>query len=640
MYLRTTERRNKDGSVVRYLALAHNQRVGATTKANVLLNLGREDRLDPDGLRRLVRSINRYLGEPDAGTDAAESAGADTAADGLRLIASRPVGAAWLLHGLWQALDVDTALRKVLGGRRFTTDVERVLFALVANRAIDPSSKLAAAEWASHDVAIPGLDGMDDDQAYRAMDLLIEADTDAKVQEAVFFAVADLLNLEVDLLFFDTTSTYFERDIEDAPSGDGEPGFRRYGHSKDHRKDLPQIVIGLAVTREGIPVRCWCWPGNTNDEAILPEVRDGLRGWRLGRVVTVVDRGFSSRENLAYLQRAGGHYIAGERMRDGTPHAAEALSRQGRYQQVRDNLRVKEVRIDATPGIRWIICHNPEEAERDATQREAAITRIRAELDRISTARTRAREQARNRRAATMSAATTMSAAARRKAEQATEREEAAHVKAECALREHPALGRWLRQTPSGRLVLDKAKITAEARLDGKYLLSTSDPDLSAEDVALGYKNLLEAERGFRDLKSTIELRPVFHRLEPSIRAHLLLCWLALLLIRVAERRTGDDLAAHQPRAGPAARDHPRRAGRDGCSDHRAHHRAVEHSSGLRTHPTAPDHHPRPHLSSRNALTRPPARRGHTPASSPRTRSSRSHPRFGCHVCPRTAEPG
>jgi len=97
MYLRTTERRNKDGSVVRYLALAHNQRVGATTKANVLLNLGREDRLDPDGLRRLVRSINRYLGEPDAGTDAAESAGADTAADGLRLIASRPVGAACVL---------------------------------------------------------------------------------------------------------------------------------------------------------------------------------------------------------------------------------------------------------------------------------------------------------------------------------------------------------------------------------------------------------------------------------------------------------------------------------------------------------------------------------------------------------------
>jgi len=540
MYLRTTARTNKDGSVVRYLALAHNQRVGAATKANVLLNLGREDRLDTDGLRRLVRSINRYLGEPDtdAGTDAAAATGTDTATDGLRLVCSRPAGAAWLLDGLWKALDVDTALRTVLGGRRFTTDVERVLFALVANRAIDPSSKLAAAEWASHDVAIPGLDGMDEDQAYRAMDLLVEADTDASVQEAVFFAVADLLNLEVDLLFFDTTSTYFERDTEDpdpnpdAPEG-GSGGFRRYGHSKDHRRDLPQIVIGLAVTREGIPVRCWCWPGNTSDQAILPEVKDGLRGWRLGRVVTVVDRGFSSRENLAYLQRAGGHYIAGERMRDGNPHAAEVLSRQGRYQSVRDNLRVKEVKIASTPGIRWIICHNPDEAERDAAARDAAIARIRAELDRITTARTRAGEQARTRRAAK-----DMTPAGRRRAEQA-ERDEAAHVKAECALREHPALGRWLRQTPSGRLVLDRAKITAEARLDGKYLLSTSDPDLSAEDVALGYKNLLEAERGFRDLKSTIELRPVFHRLEPRIRAHVLLCWLALLLIRVAERRTG-----------------------------------------------------------------------------------------------------
>ena len=298
MYLRTTARANKDGSVVRYLALAHNQRVGAATKANVLLNLGREDRLDPDGLRRLVRSINRYLGEPDTdgGTDAAAATGADSVTDGLRLISSRPAGAAWLLDGLWKALDVDTALRKVLGGRRFTTDVERVLFALVANRAIDPSSKLAAAQWASHDVAIPGLDGMDDDQAYRAMDLLVEADTDASVQEAVFFAVADLLNLEVDLLFFDTTSTYFERDTEDLdPDGDaedGSSGFRRYGHSKDHRKDLPQIIIGLAVTREGIPVRCWCWPGNTGDQAILPEVKDGLRGWRLGRVVTVVDLSF------------------------------------------------------------------------------------------------------------------------------------------------------------------------------------------------------------------------------------------------------------------------------------------------------------------------------------------------------------
>jgi transposase len=517
MYLRTTQRRNKDGSVIRYVQLAHNRRVDGVTQAEVLLNLGREDALDRDGLARLVASINRYLGGPvsTVAADAAELVG-----DGLRVTGSRPMGAVHLLDGLWRALGVDAALRKVLGPRRFTTDVERVLFALVANRAIDPMSKLSAAEWVTWDVAIPGLEGMDEDQAYRAMDLLVDADAQAKVQEAVFFAVADLLNLEVDLLLFDTTSTYFERDTEDT----GEDAFRVFGHSKDHRSDLPQIVIGLAVTREGFPVRCWCWPGNTNDQAILPEVKDGMRDWRLGRVVTVVDRGFSSTANLDYLTRAGGHYIAGERMRDGSPLVEQALSRQGRYQQVRDNLRVKEVRLDGSPGRRWVICHNPEEAMREKVQRDAALEQVTAELDRIKSIRDRTTK-------------TSKTTAGRKASNSNLDR--AAHVRAECALRDHPTLGRWLRQLPSGRLVLDKKKLAAEERLDGKYLLSTSDPDLSAEDIALGYKNLLEAERGFRDLKSTLELRPVFHRLEPRIRAHVLLCWLSLLLIRVAERRTG-----------------------------------------------------------------------------------------------------
>ncbi len=201
-----------------------------------------------------------------------------------------------------------------------------------------------------------------DDACYRAMDWLLQVEP--VLAKDVYDSVADLLNLEVDLLFFDTTSTYFQRDTEEAPSEqtpDG--GLRRYGHSKDSRPDLPQIVIGLAVTREGIPVRCWVWPGNTADVAVLPEVKDDLRGWRLGRVVTVVDRGFSSRSNLDYLRRAGGHWIAGERMRDGNAQAQAALSRQGRYRAVRDNLRVKEVTLDNQSGVRWIVCHNPHEAD-------------------------------------------------------------------------------------------------------------------------------------------------------------------------------------------------------------------------------------------------------------------------------------
>src|SRR5947209_1370132 len=265
VYLRTSSRRNGDGSTVRYVSIAHNERSpGGPSVARVLRSGGREDRLDVAGLRRLVGSINRYLGE-DAGSDADAQVGAEPGG-GLSITDSRPAGGAWLPDGLWQQLGIGTALREVLGGRRFGTDMERVTFALVANRALAPASKLAAAEWISSDVAIPGLAEASDDQAYRAMDLLIEADTDARVQEAVFFALAHLLNLEVDLLFFDTTSTYFERDTEDPPAdadadGGEAAGFRRYGHSKDSRPDLPQIVIGLAVTRTGIPVRVWCWPG-------------------------------------------------------------------------------------------------------------------------------------------------------------------------------------------------------------------------------------------------------------------------------------------------------------------------------------------------------------------------------------------
>jgi hypothetical protein len=515
MYLRTTQRKRSDGSVVRYVQLAHNRRVGGATQAEVLLKLGREDQLDVDGLRRLAASITRFTDGDGGGQPLPGEAGE------LEVVESRPVGGAWLLDGLWRKLGVGEAIGEVLGARRFTTDVERVLFALVANRALEPCSKWAAAEWVSHDVAIPGLAGMDDDQAYRAMDLLVDADVEAKVQEAVFFASADLLNLEVDLLFFDTTSTYFERDTPDPAKvdehGESIPSFRAYGHSKDHRDDLPQIVIGLAVTREGIPVRVWCWPGNTNDMSVVEEVKDDLRGWRLGRVITVVDRGFSSDKNLRYLTRAGGHWIAGERMRDGAPDVAEALARQGRYQSVRDNLRVKEVRIGhGDKARRFVICHNPAEAERQQAIREQTIQRLQAELDRIDAQRQRAKT-----------------------AKTAKVKTAAAHLKAERALRDHPSLGRYLRQTATGRLKIDRAKINAEAKLDGKYLLSTSDPDLSAEDVALGYKNLLEAERGFRDLKGVLELRPVFHRLEHRIRAHVLICWLALLLIRVAERQTG-----------------------------------------------------------------------------------------------------
>ena len=337
------------------------------------------------------------------------------------------------------------------------------------------------------------------------------------VEQEIFGQVANLLNLEVDLLFFDTTSTYFELDEEDEPvprdkhgnvtddgqqAAEGKPaGFRAYGKSKDHRADLPQVVIGMAVTRDGIPVRVWCWPGNTNDSALIRQVKDDMRDWALSRIVWVADRGFASAKNRRYLRSGDHHYIIGEKLRSGSAEASAALSRQGRYQDVAENLRVKEVRI--AEDERFVICFNPEAAGRDAKVRERMLAQLEEMIAGSDTLTKTKRAELRG------------------------------------VISTKPGLNRYLRVTPGGLLRIDAAAIKAEENLDGKYLLRTSDPRLSAEDIALGYKQLLEVERGWRDLKQVIDLRPVYHRKEERIRAHVILCWLALLLIRIAETTTG-----------------------------------------------------------------------------------------------------
>lgn len=489
MYLRETHRRNKDGTTVSYLQLAHNERhpVTRVPTTKVIHNFGRADQVDREGLARLVRSIGRVLA-PAEGV-AAQAAGEVSVLD------SRPMGGAWVLGQLWHRLGIDRAIARVAGPRKLGPSLERILFALVANRALDPLSKLAAGRWVGERVFIEGLPELDCQPAYRAMDFLLEALPE--LQREVFFGVADLLNLEVDLLFFDTTSTYFETEEPDA--------FRRRGHSKDHRPDLPQVVIGMAVTRGGIPVRVWTWPGNHNDQELIRQAKADLAGWALNRVVWVADRGFSSAENRRYLQRGGSHYILGEKLRADSAEANAALSRQGRYRTVAANLRVKEVVIDE--GVmrdRFVICHNPDQAARDAAVRGELLAQLAAEIE---------------------------------GSDRLPPGERAALYGRLAAM---PGYRRLLRRSAGGLLRLDRAAVRAEERLDGKYLLRTSDKTLSAPDIALGYKALLEVARGWRDMKSTLDLRPVHHRLEDRIRAHVQLCWLALLLIRVIETTLGD----------------------------------------------------------------------------------------------------
>ena len=258
----------------------------------------------------------------------------------------------------------------------------------------------------------------------------------------------------------------------------------------------------MAVTRDGIPVRVWSWPGNTADSGLIRQVKKDLREWVLSKVIWVADRGFTSSQNRRVLMQGGGGYIIGEKLRSGSAEVKTVMSRQGRYKTVRDNLQVKEVR-PGDDSDRFIICYNPGQAERDAAIRAKLI----AQLEEL------------------ISGTDQLTAAER--------------AKLEGALAAKPGLKRFLRVTPAGLLRIDKAKAKAEENLDGKYLLRCSDPDLSAEDIALGYKQLLEVERGWRDMKQVIDLRPVYHRREDRIRAHVILCWLALLLIRVTENTAG-----------------------------------------------------------------------------------------------------
>lgn len=524
MYLRETRRRNRDGSEVAYLALAHNERDPGTgmPKARIIHNFGRADLVERDGLARLVKSISRFL-------DPAEAVAATAGTGEVRVLDARPMGTAWVADRLWERLGIAEQITTVAGrrsgpGRRIDPAVvERVIFAMVANRlSPTPLSKLAGCSWVADRVFIPGLEQVSDDACYRAMDFFLTALPE--LQEAVFFSVANLLNLEVDILFFDTSSTYWETEtaegalldeddeggLDGGPDGGDDAGravegaWRTYGASKDHRPDLPQIVIGMAVTREGIPVRVWTFPGDTSDQVLIRTVKDDMSAWNLNRVIWALDRGFTSAQNRRYLQRGGGHYIVGEKLRGSSKEAAAALSRQGRYRTVAGNLRVKEIRIDdGTARDRFVICHNPDAATRDAAVREDIIARLEDKIDGSDTLTVAKRAELAGR------------------------------------LKTKPAFARFLR-TPTGLLRIDRAKVRAEANLDGKFLLRTSDESLTATDIAEGYKGLYEAERGWRDLKSTIDLRPVYHHREDRIRAHIQLQWLALLLLRVAETTVGE----------------------------------------------------------------------------------------------------
>jgi len=504
MYLRTTRRRNADGSVVEYYQLAEN--VWDATKrcavAKVLYNFGRADALDRGTLQRLARSIARVCGET-----------SEAAADpSLRLVDSWPYGGIYAVEALWHALGIGDILTEQMARHSSRQPFERALLAMVANRCLRPYSKLYCHDqWLEREVFFPTHADIELQHLYRAMDFY-EAHKEA-IEQAIYFRVADLLNVDVDLIFYDTTSLHCEIDHEDTVEQHGNalagrrmyPPLRRYGHSKNGRTDVPQLVVGLAVTRDGLPVRSWVFPGNTTDVTTVERVKADLRGWRLNRCVFVGDAGMNSDENRRTLALGGGKYILASRLRAGDEVATDVLTRPGRYHEVAPNLRIKEVVVgEGERRRRYVVCFNPQEAERQRHHRDAVLKELAAALAK----------------------------------EASTPR--ATHTRQACALLTSLRFRRYLRETPRGRLRIDRAAVAAEAALDGKWVVTSNDDTLSAEDLALGYKQLMRVEECWRTMKTGLRTRPIYHWRPHRLAAHVSLCVLALLLERVAEIRGGD----------------------------------------------------------------------------------------------------
>lgn len=498
MYLRTTKRRNRDGSVVAYLQLAVNVWDPAKKQAaaRVVHNFGRADEVDRDEIRRLVSSLSRIgLGEEPGGEAAP--------------LSSRALGGVHVARALWEEFGIGGILRSLERGRARRRPHELSLFAMVAHRLLDPGSKRSCRlRWLTDGVYLPEAKGLRLEHLYRAMDFLL--DHAEEVERRVFEEAAAILRADVDLVFFDTTSAWFEIDDEDEGKdlykGRLLPTLRKLGYSKEGRDGDPQVVIALAVTRDGVPVRSWVFPGNTVDATTVATIKRDLAAWKLSRVLLVGDAGMDSEENRKELAAGLGRFVLAVPAGRLKEVREDVLSRAGRFRKVGDNLEVKEVVVgDGERRRRYVVCRNRREEERQWRRRERVLVELGEELASLGHAAGEA------------------------------------HTRRVCALLASRRYGRYLTQAADGTIDMDPAKVKRAAALDGRWVVLTNDDTLSAADAAQAYKAAMLIESCFRRLKTTgLRIRPVYHWTTHRIIAHVKLCVLALLLQRAAEIRSED----------------------------------------------------------------------------------------------------
>jgi len=481
--------RIKKSGQYKYLQIVENRKIKGKVIQRVIATVGRMDQLQAKGqIETLIRSLSRYSekvllilsGKSDVNASA------------------KKIGPALIFERLWNELGIEKVIKNLLADRKFEFDVERAIFLTVLHRLFPSGSDRACEKW-RRDYAIEGVEELSLHHLYRAMAFVGEEIEDQRggtpfaprcikdlIEEGIFFERRDLFT-GLDLVFFDTTSLYFE--------GQGGETLGQKGHSKDHRPDLNQMVVGVMIDSKGKPVCCEMWPGNMADVNSLIPVTDRIRSrFHPGQFCIVADRGMISADTLKKLHHREIPYILGTRMRKVNEIKRDVLSRSGRYREVHPEknsskdpapLKVKEVVLNAT---RYIVCLNPRQARKDAQDRQAIIESLSQKIK--------------------------------------------TNLK---ALIGNKGYRKYLKMDRDS-VRIDQDKINYESRFDGKWVLITNT-ELSAEQVALKYKELWQVEQVFRDVKSVLETRPVYHQRDENIRGHVFCSFLSLVLRKELDRR-------------------------------------------------------------------------------------------------------
>lgn len=399
-------------------------------------------------------------------------------AEGLQAHAARSWGPALVFERLWRQQKLPEILSGLPRGQRLKFDLERVSFALALQRLCEPGSDLQGSAWL-RTVECAGFESIELHHLYRTVGWL--AKVRDELEKQLFLNDRDLFSRELDIVFIDTTSTFIYRAEQTE--------LRRRGYSRDRMPDYPQVVICLVVDRDGWPIAWDLLPGNTADTAAFVATIKKLRErFQIRHVTVVADRGMISKDTIALLESDAGapfDFILGCKMRRQREVSDEVLARAGRYRQVADNLEVKEVVVE---GRRYVVCRNPIEAKKDATAREAIVHKLEQALGHGPK-----------------------------------------------SVIGNVGFKRYL-QVQKGAVSIDRDAVDRDARLDGKFVLRTNTK-LDTADVARAYKSLWRVERAFRETKSTLEVRPIFHHRDDTTLGHIVGCFLALRLEVDLQRR-------------------------------------------------------------------------------------------------------